>query len=385
MASDGSTCAEPAGAAIPLWLLAELTYACPLQCPYCSNPVNHAQTRREELTTREWVAVLTQGRALGAVQLGISGGEPCVRPDLEDIVAAASELGYYSNLLTSTVGLDERRLRALRVAGLDHIQVSFQGSTARMNDFFAGSECFMHKLAMARAVREAGYPMVLNFVLHRHNIHQVSEMLAMALKLDADSVELANCQYHGWAWRNIDALLPSRAQLQQAEAEVRRFREVQGERLPVYFVVPDLYETRPRPCVNGWGRTLLAVTPDGCVLPCQGARDLPGSPLPSVREHSLEWIWNESPLFERFRGEAWMPAHCRTCPDRHTDFGGCRCQAYAMTGDPGRTDPVCDRSPDHIQVVRLLERVARRQDDEEAVVVMRASRPRHRRISELGS
>lgn len=373
-----------ANAYVPLWLLAELTYACPLQCPYCSNPLNHTETRRHELTTREWISVLEQGRALGAVQLGLSGGEPCVRRDLEDIVAAARDLGFYSNLLTSTVGLDVARIEALKNAGLDHIQVSFQGIDARMNDFFAGTDCFAHKREMARAIRAAGFPMVLNFVLHRHNIHQVGQMLALALELQAEGVELANCQYHGWASRNFAALLPSRAQLREAEAVVQRFRVEHGEAMPVFFVVPDLYETRPRPCVNGWGSTLLSVAPDGRVLPCQGAHDLPGSVVPNVRSQPLDWIWNESPLFQRFRGEAWMPEPCRSCPEKEKDFGGCRCQAYLLTGDPARTDPVCSRSPDHPQLLRMVEGAARRQQEEEGRVLhMRAPRVRTRDISEL--
>lgn len=391
MSSNGSNCSERVSAVddagthhIPLWLLAELTYACPLQCPYCSNPLNHQETRHQELNTAEWIAVLEQGRALGAVQLGLSGGEPCVRPDLEDIVAAARELGFYSNLLTSTVGLDAQRVRTLKNAGLDHVQVSFQSSKADMNDFFAGTSCFRHKLDIARAIREADFPMVLNFVLHRHNIHQVGEMLALAQRLGAESVELANCQYHGWAMRNLAALLPSRAQVEAAEAVVRRFREEQGARMPVYFVVPDLYETRPRPCVNGWGTTLLSVAPDGRVLPCQGAHELPGSAVPNVREHSLHWIWHHSPLFQRFRGYGWMPEPCHSCPERERDFGGCRCQAYLLTGDPARTDPVCSLSPDHEQLLRLVESAAAL-EEVERVVHMRASTPLTRSLRELPS
>lgn len=387
MSSNGSSTTEnqprPPTAHVPLWLLAELTYACPLQCPYCSNPLNHADTRKHELSTQEWIAVLEQGRALGSVQLGLSGGEPCVRRDLEDIVAAARGLGYYSNLITSTVGLGRERVLDLRDAGLDHIQVSFQGSTARMNDFFAGTTCFEHKLDIARVIREAGYPMVLNFVLHRHNIHQVGEMLALAQSLDADSVELANCQYHGWASRNVAALLPSRAQLVAAEAEVQRFRKEHGPRMEIFFVVPDLYEDRPRPCVNGWGTTLLSVAPDGRVLPCQGAHELPGSVVPNVREQSLAWIWNESPLFQRFRGDAWMPEPCRSCPDKDKDFGGCRCQAALLTGDAARTDPACSRSPDHGQVLRLRESAAVGGDAAGTILHMRAPKPRTRALGEL--
>ena len=370
MSNNGSR--PPETSPTPFWLLAELTYACPLQCAYCSNPVNYAEYRKHELDTAQWLRVLEQGRALGAVQLGLSGGEPCVRPDLEQIVTAARALGYYTNLLTSTIGLDEARLARLVSAGIDHIQVSFQGVTAGDNDLFAGTESFRHKLRMAKAIRAAGLPMVLNFVLHRHNIHQVRAMLDLARTLDAETVELANCQYQGWAWRNMHALLPSLAQLQQAEADVRQFRQQYGAAMPVLFVVPDLYENRPRPCVNGWGSTLLSVTPDGRVLPCQGAHILPNLAVPNVREHDLAWIWEQSPLFNRFRGVDWLPEPCRSCPEQTQDHGGCRCQAYLVTGDANATDPVCDKSPLHTQVVQMRESAVLRPVDE---MIMRAPKP----------
>lgn len=380
MNSNGSRPSESAAQTerpIPFWLLAELTYACPLQCPYCSNPLNLASARRQELSTQEWISVLKQGRELGAVQLGLSGGEPCVRQDLEQIVAAARGLGYYVNLITSTLGMDEARLDQLREAGVDHIQVSLQGVDAPINDFFAGTACFEHKLEMARAIRRAGIPMVLNFVLHRHNIHQVQDMLELALELKVEAVELANCQYQGWAYRNLHALLPSREQIRQAEETVSQFRETHGKALQVLFVVPDLYESRPRPCVNGWGRTLLSVAPDGRVLPCQGAQELPEGLVPNIRDKSLRWIWEESRLFSRFRGFDWMDEPCRSCPEKERDFGGCRCQAFQITGDLSRTDPVCDKSPDHEQVLRLIE------PQEQKVLHMRATRPRTRFLSEL--
>ena len=362
----------------PLWLLAELTYACPLQCPYCSNPVNYAQTRKHELSTAEWLRVLEQGRALGAVQLGLSGGEPCVRPDLEEIVAGARSLGYYVNLLTSTVGLDKDRVRRLQDLGVDHIQVSFQGVDAATNDFFAGTGCFHHKLDMAQEIRALGIPMVLNFVLHRHNIRQLQAMLELAVEWGAQAVELANCQFQGWAYRNLNALLPSKAQLMEAEATVQRFRESMDKPMPILFVVPDLYESRPRPCVNGWGTTMLSVAPDGRASPCQGAFDLPGMAVANVRDRSLEDIWFNSSMFNRFRGSDWMQEPCRSCPEKQRDFGGCRCQAYLLTGDPCATDPVCDKSPDHAQVLRLRESAGTSD-----AVEMRSPRPRRRSLSDL--
>lgn len=354
----------------PFWLLAELTYACPLQCPYCSNPEDFASSRTRELNTAQWIDVLEQGRKLGAVQLGLSGGEPCVRQDLEAIVSAAREMGYYTNLLTSTVGLNRARIDRLQQAGLDHIQVSLQGADQRISQRFAGSDFFEHKLAMAKHLRAAGIPMVLNFVVHRHNLHQIEQVLELGVELDAEAVELANCQYHGWAMQNIDALLPTRDELRQAEESVHRFRQQHKTAMPILFVVPDFYEGRPRPCVNGWGTTLMSISPDGNVLPCQGAADLPGYSPCNVKQFSLESIWNNSPLFERFRGLDWLPQPCRSCDEKEQDFGGCRCQAYSLTGDPAATDPACSKSPQHASVLRLIERAAQHPSDQ---LIMRST------------
>lgn len=233
---------------IPLWLLAELTYACPLQCPYCSNPVNYPETRQQELSSQEWVRVMREARELGAVQLGFSGGEPLVRQDLEELVTEARQLGFYTNLITSSVGMDAARVARLKAAGLDHIQVSFQGSDAQSSALMAGTDAFEHKLAMAREIKRQGYPMVLNFVLHRHNIDQVGELLELADSLKADFVELANTQYYGWALHNREQLLPSREQLQRAEAVTNEFRAQQTRPMQIFFVVPDYYEDRPKAC-----------------------------------------------------------------------------------------------------------------------------------------
>jgi len=333
----------------PLWLLAELTYACPLQCPYCSNPVDFHRYR-DELDTDTWIRVLTEARQLGAAQLGLSGGEPLVRRDLEIIIAEARRLGYYSNLITSGVGMDETRVAAFREAGLDHIQVSFQASSRELNDLIAGTDAFEHKLAMARAVKAQGYPMVLCFVLHRENIEQIDQVLELALRLEADYVELATTQYYGWALLNRDSLLPSREQLQRAEAVAHDYQERLKGRMKIYYVVPDYYEKRPKACMNGWGSIFLTVAPDGTALPCHAARQLPGLEFPSVRDQGLREIWYDSPAFNRFRGFDWMREPCRSCPEREKDFGGCRCQAYMLTGDAANTDPVCEFSP-HRSVV----------------------------------
>ena len=340
----------------PLWLLAELTYACPLQCPYCSNPVDFALTRGE-LSTAQWVDTLHEARSLGAAQLGFSGGEPLVRRDLEELVAEGRTLGYYTNLITSSIGMDVDRLRRLKEAGLDHVQVSFQASDAALGDYLAGTDAFAHKVAMARAVKAEGYPMVLNVVIHRHNIDRTDTILDLALELEADYVELANTQYYGWAFHNRRQLLPTRDQVRRSEAVAKRYREQHGDRMKILYVIPDYYAERPKPCMNGWGQVFLSVAPDGTATPCQGARMLPGIEFPKVTEHPLAWIWNESPAFNRYRGTSWMQDPCRICPERDKDFGGCRCQAYLVTGDASRTDPVCGLSPDRGTIDRMLDAV----------------------------
>lgn len=357
MTNAGSNSPEaPAnGVTPPLWLLAELTYRCPLQCPYCSNPLDYAGFK-EELTTAEWVSVLRQAREMGAAQLGFSGGEPLVRRDLEELVAEARGLGYYSNLITSGVGLSDARVAALREAGLDHIQVSFQSSDASVNEMLSGSrKAFDQKLAMAEAVKAHGYPMVLNFVLHRHNIDQIEEILALSEHLQADYVELANVQYHGWAQHNRDALMPSREQLEHAEAVTNTYRREHPEGMTLYFVVPDYYEQRPKPCMNGWAKMFLTIAPDGAALPCHSARELPMD-FPNVRDHDLRDIWFDADAFDRYRGFDWMIEPCRSCPEKEKDYGGCRCQAYMLTGDARNADPVCSKAPDRHLVDDALAR-----------------------------
>ncbi|MGQ0835368.1 MAG: pyrroloquinoline quinone biosynthesis protein PqqE [Gammaproteobacteria bacterium] len=341
----------------PLWLLFELTYRCPLHCVYCSNPTDFAQVE-QELETEEWLRVLREARALGAVQLGLSGGEPLVRRDLEAIVAEAHALGYYTNLITSGIGLNEARIAALKAAGLDHVQLSFQDSTRELNDFLGSTRTFDLKAKAAALIRKYEYPMVLNVVLHRLNIDHVGEILDMAERMGAGYVELANTQYYGWAWTNRDQLLPSREQLERAEETTRRFRERIGERMRIYFVVPDYFERRPKACMNGLGSVFLTIAPDGLALPCHAARMLPGLELPSVRNASVEWIWRDSPGFNHFRGDAWMKEPCRSCPEKTKDFGGCRCQAFLLTGDAANADPVCDLSPHHHLVTEAIARAA---------------------------
>ncbi len=328
----------------PFWLLAELTYACPLQCPYCSNPLAFTR-QKDELTTDQWLDVLRQARALGATQLGFSGGEPLVRRDLETLIAEARRLGFYTNLITSSVGMDEARVAAFKEAGLDHIQISFQASSEELNNFLGGTASFHHKVEMARAVKRHGYPMVLNVVLHRENIDQIADILDLCAALEADYVELANTQYYGWALHNRELLMPTREQLQRAEVVASEYKERYAGKMKVIFVIPDYYAQRPKACMNGWGNIFLTIAPDGVALPCHAARELPGLEFPNVRQHPLEWIWYESPDFNRFRGLDWMQEPCRSCPEKTKDFGGCRCQAYLLTGDATAADPVCTLSP----------------------------------------
>ena len=339
----------------PLWLLAELTYKCPLQCPYCSNPVDFVNYK-DELDTEDWLRVFREARAMGATQLGLSGGEPLVRRDLEVLISEARKLGFYTNLITSGVGMDEQRVKDFKDAGLDHIQVSFQASSEELNNFIAGTDAFEHKLEMARVVKKYGYPMVLCFVLHRENEAQVEQILELSTALEADYVELATTQYYGWAYLNRDRLMPTRAQIERAEKIAHAYQERMKGKMKIYYVVPDYYEQRPKACMNGWGSIFLTITPNGTALPCHAAGQLPGLTFPNVREHNIEWIWHESPDFNKFRGFEWMKEPCKSCPERFKDFGGCRCQAYMLTGDATNADPVCSLSPHHDAVIEAIER-----------------------------
>jgi pyrroloquinoline quinone biosynthesis protein E len=357
----------------PLWLLAELTYACPLQCPYCSNPMDIAAYRKE-LSTDDWKRVMQQARKMGATQLGLSGGEPLVRRDLEELIAEARRLGYYTNLITSGIGMDEARIKDFKEAGLDHIQVSFQASTEELNNLIAGTDAFEHKKEMARLVKKYGYPMVLCFVLHRKNEDQIRDILDLAVGLEADYVELATTQYYGWAMHNREQLLPTRAQIRHAEQVAKEYQDRMKGKMRIFYVIPDYYENRPKRCMDGWGSVFLTIAPDGTALPCHAARQLPGFEFPNVRERDVSWIWNESPAFNRFRGLDWMKEPCRSCPEKEKDLGGCRCQAFMLTGDPANADPVCDKSPHHARVVEVVDRVntlAGRQDFEAKPLVFR--------------
>ncbi len=338
----------------PRWLLAELTYKCPLQCPYCSNPLDYTK-HNAEISTEDWKRVLSQARKMGAVQLGFSGGEPLTRQDLPELVQHARQLGFYSNLITSGYGLTEEKIIQLKEAGLDHIQVSIQASSKELNDHIAGTESYETKKQVAHLVKKHGYPMVLCVVIHRENIHQMPEILAMAEELGADYLELANTQYYGWAHKNRDLLMPTKEQFDKAEAIAQAYKEKVAGKMKIYYVIPDFYEDRPKACMNGWGTTFLTIAPDGVALPCHSARELPGLDCPNVTEYSIEEIWNESKAFNFFRGTEWMKEPCRSCDEKEKDFGGCHCQAFILTGDMKNADPVCSKSPNHHVIEEALD------------------------------
>jgi PqqA peptide cyclase len=327
----------------PYALLAEITYRCPLHCPYCSNPT-HARND-QELTTNEWTRVIREAAALGVLQIGFSGGEPLVRRDLPDLVRAAREAKLYTNLITSGIGLEDDRMRALRDAGLDSVQLSFQSDDTDLADEIAGARAHQHKLDAAAKIRAAGIPLSLNFVIHRRNIDRLPQMIELAESLRAERVELANVQFYGWAFLNRAALLPTREQVVRAREIATAAKARLAGKIDTFYVLPDYYETRPKPCLNGWGQRYLTVNPIGDVLPCPTASSaIPNLRFENVRARALDWIWRESESFNRFRGIEWMPEPCRSCPQKEIDFGGCRCQAALLTGNAVSTDPVCTLS-----------------------------------------
>ncbi len=355
---------------IPMWLLAELTYACPVQCPYCSNPLQISANRKQELTTEQWIDVLSQARELGAVQLGFSGGEPLVRPDLAVLIQEATSLGFYTNLITSAIGLNAAKIAAFKAAGLNHIQISFQGSNQESNKKFGGTDSFRHKMEMTSEVIRQEIPLGLNFVLHRQNIHQVREFLETAELLGAEFVELANTQYYGWAKHNQQGLLPSRKQVEDAERVTNDFRSRHKGNMDVFFVAPDYYDDRPKKCSNGWATTFITVTPEGDVLPCHAAKVIPGLDFPNIKQHKLSDIWRSSDLFNKYRGTNWMVEPCASCPERMIDLGGCRCQALMLTGDAANADPVCSLSPFHDRVTKITDRASGEFDSNEPVPLL---------------
>jgi pyrroloquinoline quinone biosynthesis protein E len=342
----------------PLALLAELTYRCPLKCPYCSNPLELARYRGE-LDTATWKRVFTEAAALGVVQVHFSGGEPLVRRDLPELVGHARQLDLYTNLSTGGTLADDAMLERLQAAGLDALQISLLDSRAEGNDALAGSTSFEKKRDAVTMARRRGFPVTLNIVLHRHNLDHLDELIATAEQWQVQRLELAHVQYVGWAFRNRAALLPTRDQVTRAAEIVAEARARLGARLEVVHVLPDYFQPYPKACLHGWGRVFLTVAPDGAVLPCQTAREIPGLDFPNVSHAALADIWFHSPVFERFRGTEWMPEPCRSCDRREIDFGGCRCQAFLLAGDAAATDPVCQLSSAHTVVELALREPAR--------------------------
>jgi pyrroloquinoline quinone biosynthesis protein E len=349
--------------AIPLAVLAELTHRCPLQCPYCSNPVN-LDPSSSELTTEEWLRVIDELAEIGVLQIHLSGGEPAARKDLEQIVAAANRAGLYTNLITSAVMLDRKRLDALADAGLNHVQISFQGAESGVADRVGGfRNGHARKLEVAGWVRELGLPLTVNAVMHRQNLHQLPEMIDMAVALGAGRIEVANVQYYGWALKNRRALMPTEAQVEECLRIVEAARIRLHGILEIDHVLPDYYADRPKACMGGWARQFFNISPQGKVLPCHAAETITTLQFESVRDRSIADIWHNSAAFNAFRGTAWMPEPCRGCAHKEEDFGGCRCQAFALTGDAHATDPACALSPRHAEIFRVAAEESAEQSD----------------------
>ena len=338
----------------PLALIAEITHRCPLHCVYCSNPLE-LTSRKEELATADWLRVFGEAAALGVLHLHFTGGEPLARPDLAELIAGARESRLYTNLITSGVGLSRERLAQLVDAGLDHIQLSFQDSSEGPANWIAGARAHAHKVELAEWIREHRIAFTTNLVVHRQNIDHLEEMIAALEALHPDRMEIAHAQYYGWALQNRSALLPTRVQLDRAVAVVAVAQERMRGKVRIDMVVPDYYARFPKACMGGWGRQLLLIDPAGRALPCHAAGVIPGMRFDNVREHGLDWIWQSSEAFQKFRGEEWMPEPCRSCDRRKEDFGGCRCQAFLLTGDAAATDPVCELAPMH----RVIEDAVR--------------------------
>jgi pyrroloquinoline quinone biosynthesis protein E len=349
----------------PLALIAEITHRCPLHCVYCSNPLELASAKAE-LSTEEWISVFRQAGNLGMLHAHFTGGEPLARTDLTELIAAARAAGLYTNLITSGIGLNEQRLHMLVEAGLDHIQISFQDSREDVANWIAGAKVHAHKIELSRAIRQHKIAFTVNLVVHRQNLDHLEEMIAFIEQLRPERIEIAHTQYYGWAFANRAALMPTRAQVDKAVAVIGKAEERLAGRIRIDSVVPDYYAKYPKACMGGWGRRLMLVNPSGKVLPCHAAEVLPGMSFENVREKSLEWIWQESEAFQKFRGEDWMPEPCRSCERRAEDFGGCRCQAFLLASDATVTDPACSLAPSH----HLVEQAVR-----EANAVATAEQP----------
>jgi len=352
----GEAVAAPQCARAPVGLLAELTHRCPLQCPYCSNPLELERVNAE-LTTEEWQDVMRQAGELGILQIHLSGGEPTVRKDLEDIVDVAAKAGLYTNLITAGVTLTRDRLKKLKDLGLDHVQLSIQDvdeeNAERISAYKGG---LAKKRELGKWVREFDMPLTINAPIHRHNIKNLPRIIDFAVEMGAERLEVANIQYYAWALKNRAALMPTRAEFMKSAEIVEEAKERLKGILVFDFVVPDYYAKTPKPCMGGWGRGIMNITPSGKVLPCHASETVPGLQFDNVRDRKLADIWLKGQAFEAYRGTSWMKEPCKSCPRAQIDFGGCRCQAMAFTGDAANTDPACKFSPYHAAFVATAER-----------------------------
>ncbi|WP_242522604.1 pyrroloquinoline quinone biosynthesis protein PqqE [Candidatus Methylacidiphilum infernorum] len=341
---------------LPFSLLCELTFHCPLQCPYCSNSTSYFHWLRKELSTEEWIRVLKEAQKLGILQVNFSGGEPLVRKDIITLIRTAHDLGFYSNMSTGGTLIHKELLKKIKEAGLDSIQLSIQDSRPESADLISGvKQSFEKKIEAARLIVELEIPLGINVVIHRHNIERISEIIDFAANLGAQRLELANTQYYGWALLNRKTLLPSKNQVEKAAKEASRAKEKYKGKMEILFVIPDYYSPFPKPCMQGWGKIYMTVSADGTVLPCQSARDIRTLNFPNIRSDNLENIWWNSEAFNKFRGTDFLPEPCKSCPRKEIDFGGCRCQAYLLTADAAATDPACVYSPFHSIIERIIQ------------------------------
>ncbi len=346
----------------PLWVLLELTHKCPLECPYCYNQLDFAKID-DKMQKEDWFRVMEQARDMGAVQIGFSGGEPLLNKDLPLLVKKANDLGFYTNLITSGVGAPEGVVKELKKAGLKTVQIGIQSHDKDMITLLTNNKtAYDQKMKFIEEVKKEGIQIIINSTIHKLNIDHVDKIIEFASKVEANYLELANVQYYGWALQNIDKLLPSKEQIEKARKVTNEYRQNSKSKMKVYFVVPDYYEVRPKACMNGWGTTFLTINPEGEALPCNMANTLPLK-FPNVKDFSLQEIWDKSNSFNYFRGDEWMSAPCRTCNEKEKDFGGCRCQAFALTGDMNATDPVCEKSPHHNIITDTIQRALETSDD----------------------
>jgi PqqA peptide cyclase len=338
----------------PLSLVAEVTHRCPLHCVYCSNPLQ-MQPAKDELTTEDWTRVFHQASALGVLHLHLTGGEPLARPDIAKLVAAGREANLYVNMITSGLGLTADRMTELKDAGLEHIQLSLQDADEEKANEFAGARAHAHKLKLATLIRQQDIAFTVNVVVHRENLDRLEDILALAESLEPQRIEVAHVQYYGWALKNRDRLMPTPTQVERSVQLIQQAQSRLSGRIQLQAVFPDYYARYPKPCVGGWGRQMMLIDPAGLALPCHAAAIIPGLEFDSVRTHSLEWLWQHSPAFNRFRGQSWMKDPCADCDRKEIDFGGCRCQAFQLTGDAANTDPACSLSDLHADLVAITQ------------------------------